>query len=122
LTATASANYSCGTISYYRIPLRPCVAGVGKPHWGITMRYVFAFFIPPLAIAMCGRWGHFTFNLIFWLVSLLFILFMGLGLIGWFLCTIHALIICRVSSIDKRIDRVVAAIQSQSAPPPMNRV
>ena len=80
------------------------------------MRYVLAFFLPPVAIAMCHRWGHFTFNLIFWLLSLLFILFMGLGLIGWLLCTIHALIVCRVYSVDKRVDRMVAAIQQSRSP------
>jgi hypothetical protein len=82
------------------------------------MRYVFAFFVPPVAIAMCHRWSHFTFNLIFWLLSLLFILFMGLGLIGWLLCTVHALAICKMSSLDKRVNRMVAAMQSQHAAPP----
>jgi uncharacterized integral membrane protein len=77
------------------------------------MRYVFAFLLPPLSIAMCKRWGHFTFNLIFWLISLPLIFFVGLGLIGWLLCTIHALIVCRISSVDKRVDRLVAAIQAQ---------
>ena len=75
------------------------------------MRYVFAFLLPPLSVAMCGRWGHFTFNLIFWLISLPLIFFVGLGLIGWLLCTIHALIVCRMSSLDKRLNRLVSAIQ-----------
>ena len=89
---------------------------------GPSMRYVLAFFLPPVSIAMCQRWGHFIFNLIFWLISLPLILFVGVGLIGWLLCTIHALIVCRVSSIDKRVDRMAAAIQSRSVPPPINRV
>jgi len=80
------------------------------------MRYVFAFFIPPVAIAMCGRWGHFTFNLIFWFISLFFILFFGLGLIGCLLCTIHALAICKMASLDRRVDRMVAAIQQGQSP------
>jgi hypothetical protein len=79
------------------------------------VRYLFAFLIPPLAIAMCKRWGHFVFNLIFWIISLPLIAFLGVGLIGWFICTIHAIIVCRVASADKRVDRVIAAIQSQGA-------
>jgi uncharacterized integral membrane protein len=77
------------------------------------MRYVLALFLPPVSIAMCGRWGHFTFNLIIWLISLPLILFLGVGLIGWLLCTIHALAVCKMSSIDKRVNRMVAAIQGQ---------
>ena len=75
------------------------------------MRYIVAVIVPPLAIAMCKRWGHFVFNLVVWLVSLPLILFLGVGLIGWLICTAHALIVCRMSSIDKRMDRLVNAIQ-----------
>ena len=77
------------------------------------MRYVLAFFLPPVSIAMCQRWGHFAFNLIIWLISLPLILFLGIGLIGWLVCTIHALAVCKMSSIDKRVNRRVAAIQGQ---------
>jgi uncharacterized membrane protein YqaE (UPF0057 family) len=86
---------------------------------GLSMRYVFAFILPPLGIALCGRWGHLMFNLLIWLVSLPLILFMGVGLIGWLLCTIHALAICRMSSLDKRVNRMVAAIQGQGARAPL---
>ena len=86
------------------------------------MRYVFAFFLPPLSIAMCHRWGHFTFNLIFWLAAIPMIAMLGIGIVMWIICVIHALAVCRMSSIDKRINRMVAAIQTQSAQPPMNRV
>jgi uncharacterized membrane protein YqaE (UPF0057 family) len=81
-----------------------------------VMRYIFAFLVPPLAIAMCGRWGHFVVNLIFWLISMPLIMFMGLGLIGWLICTIHAISICKVSSIDKRVNRIVGAIQNSQTP------
>jgi uncharacterized membrane protein YqaE (UPF0057 family) len=77
------------------------------------MRYVFAFFVPPLAIAMCQRWGHFVLNLIMWGISLPCILFLGLGLIGWLVCTVHAISICKMSSFDKRVDRIVSAVQGQ---------
>jgi hypothetical protein len=75
------------------------------------MRYIVAFIIPPLAIAMCGRWGHFIVNLVMWLVSLPLIFFLGIGLIGWAICIAHALIVCRMSSVDKRLNRLVNAIQ-----------
>jgi hypothetical protein len=81
------------------------------------MRYIFAFLVPPLAIAMCGRWGHFTLNLIFWIVSLP-LLFMGIGFIIWLICTSHALSVCKMSSLDKRVNRIVGAIQAQQ--PPVN--
>jgi uncharacterized membrane protein YqaE (UPF0057 family) len=80
------------------------------------MRYVFAFFLPPLSIAMCGRWGHFVFNLILFVVSLPLIFFVGLGLVGWLVCTIHALAVCKMSSIDRRVNRIVGAIQQSQSP------
>jgi hypothetical protein len=78
------------------------------------MRYLFAFLCPPLAILMCKRPGQFVINLVFWLASIPAIFFLGLGLIIWLICTIHALSVCRVSSIDKRVDRVVRAIEKRS--------
>ena len=84
------------------------------------MRYLVAFIVPPLAVAMCKRWGHFTVNLIFWLVSIPLILFMGVGIIVWLLCTAHALLVCRMSSIDKRVNKLVDAINEQSSGTPAN--
>jgi diacylglycerol kinase len=81
------------------------------------MRYLFAFLVPPLAVAMCGRWVHFAFNLIVWLISIPLIFFVGLGLIGWLLCTIHALVVCKMASVDKRVDRIVNAIQTERSSP-----
>jgi uncharacterized membrane protein YqaE (UPF0057 family) len=77
------------------------------------MRYLFAFLIPPLAVLMCKRPGQFVVNLIIWLVSIPAIFFLGLGLIGWLICTIHALSVCKMSSLDKRLDRMVKAIQTR---------
>jgi len=82
------------------------------------MRYLFAFFIPPLAVFMCRRPVQGIFNLLAWILSLFLIFAAGLGVIGWFLCTIHALICCRMSSIDKRLNRVVQAIEKRSAAAP----
>ena len=77
------------------------------------MRYIFAIFIPPLGILMCKRYGHFVVNLIFWLISLP-LCFFGFGVLLWLICIVHALSVCKVSSIDKRIDRVVAAIEGRT--------
>jgi hypothetical protein len=79
------------------------------------MRYLLAFLCPTLAILICKRPGQFVINLIFWLVSIPAIFFLGIGLIIWLVCTIHALSVCRVSSIDKRVDKVVRAIEKRSA-------
>jgi uncharacterized membrane protein YqaE (UPF0057 family) len=80
------------------------------------MRYLFAFIIPPLAIALCGRWVHFVINLVFSILAILMIPILGIGIVMWFLCTIHALSVCRISSVDKRVDRIVQAIQTQKGP------
>jgi uncharacterized membrane protein YqaE (UPF0057 family) len=77
------------------------------------MRYIFAVFVPPIGVLMCKRYGHFVVNLIFWLVSIP-LLFMGVGVILWAICAIHALSVCKVSSIDKRLDRVVKAIENRN--------
>jgi hypothetical protein len=58
------------------------------------VRYLLAFLAPPFAILACKKPIQFTLNLIVWLISLPLILFMGVGLIGWLLCTAHALIVC----------------------------
>jgi hypothetical protein len=80
------------------------------------MRYLFAFLLPPLAIAMCKRWGHFVVNLLFFIASFPMIFVLGIGLVMWLLCIVHALIVCRMSSVDKRVDRLVQAIQARPQP------
>jgi uncharacterized membrane protein YciS (DUF1049 family) len=46
-------------------------------------------------------------------VSIPAIFFLGLGLIGWLICTIHARSVCKMSSLDKRLDRMVKAIETR---------
>ncbi|MDB5324513.1 MAG: hypothetical protein JWM57_82 [Phycisphaerales bacterium] len=77
------------------------------------MRYVFAIFIPPVGVLMCHRPVHFVINLIVWLLAIPLVLVMGLGILLWLFCVIHALTVCRVSSMDKRLDRLVAAIATR---------
>lgn len=77
------------------------------------MRYIFAILIPPVALFICRRPIQGVFNLIFWLISLPLLVVFGLGIIVWVLCTIHAVIICITYGADKRLDRVVAAIQAR---------
>ena len=80
------------------------------------MRYFVAFIVPPVAVAMCKRWSHFAVNLILWLLSIPLMLFMGVGIIVWLICIAHAIAVCRMSSVDKRVDRIVSAVQqSQGA-------
>jgi hypothetical protein len=76
------------------------------------MRYLFAILVPPLGILLCKRPVHFVVNLVVWLISLPLVLFLGIGLIGWLACIAHAVAVCRMSSVDKRLDRLVDAIRS----------
>ncbi len=85
------------------------------------MRYIFALVIPPLGILMCKRWGHAIINLVFWIASFPLLFFFGIGIILWLLCVIHALALCRVSSIDKRVDKLVTAIEHRSGAPVADR-
>jgi hypothetical protein len=84
------------------------------------VRYLFAVIVPPLGILMCKRYGHFALNLIFWLASLPLLFFMGFGIVVWLICVIHAISVCKVSSIDKRLDRVVKAIEARNPSTPAN--
>ena len=80
------------------------------------MRYLFAFVLPPLAIALCGRWIHFVINLVFFILAIPMIPILGIGVFIWLLCILHAMAICRMSSVDKRVNRIVEAIQTQNSP------
>ena len=75
------------------------------------MRYLLAFIVPPFAILLCRRWFHFVVNLVLWLTSFPLMFFAGFGIIVWLLCTAYAIAICKTASLDKRLNRVVAAIQ-----------
>jgi hypothetical protein len=77
------------------------------------MRYIFAIIIPPVALFICGKPIQGVFNLIFWLISLPLLVVFGLGIVVWVLCTIHAMIVCVSYGADRRLDRVVAAIQTR---------
>ncbi|HEX8340118.1 MAG TPA: hypothetical protein VF624_04350 [Tepidisphaeraceae bacterium] len=81
------------------------------------MRYLLAIVTPPLGILLCKRPMHFVVNLVVWLISLPLVLFLGIGLIGWFVCIVHAVAVCRMSSVDKRLDRLVDAIRSSGPSP-----
>jgi uncharacterized membrane protein YqaE (UPF0057 family) len=78
------------------------------------MRYFFAIVLPPLGIFMCKRYVQFAVNLIFWLLGLILIPVFGIGLFIWLMCIAHAIMVCKVSSIDKRVDRIVNAIESRN--------
>jgi hypothetical protein len=51
--------------------------------------------------------------LIFFILSVP-LCFFGVGVLVWVICIAHALAVCKVSSIDKRIDRMVKAIEGRT--------
>jgi uncharacterized membrane protein YqaE (UPF0057 family) len=77
------------------------------------MRYLFAIFLPPLALLLCKKPIQAVLNLILWLVSIPLLFFFGIGVFVWLACSVHALIVCASCSADRRLDRVVAAIESR---------
>lgn len=79
------------------------------------MRYILAFFVPPLAILLCGKPFQFILNLIFWLASIPLIFMMGIGFFVWLICAAHAVIVCRSKFAEAQVGRIVSAIQSQGA-------
>lgn len=81
------------------------------------MRYLLAFFAPPFAVLACRKPVQFVLNLIFWLVSIPLLFLLGFGIVGWAICTVHAMVVCVTSSADRRLDRVVAAIEARSNQP-----
>jgi len=80
------------------------------------MRYLVSFIIPPLGILMCGRWVHAIVNLLLWISSVFLIPVFGLGFFVWIACIIYALAICKMSSADKRLNRMIEAIKETRSP------
>jgi hypothetical protein len=78
------------------------------------MRYILAIFIPPLAMVGCRKPIQLLINLAFWLLSLPLLLVMGIGAFVWLFCSIHALIVCSSCAADRRLDRIVNAIDARN--------
>jgi hypothetical protein len=78
------------------------------------MRYLLAFLLPPFAILSCKKPVQFVLNLVVWLISIPLIFFMGVGLIGWLLCTAHALIVCNFKRQELQLNRIVGAIEARN--------
>jgi hypothetical protein len=78
------------------------------------MRYLLAIFLPPFALLVCKKPIQFVINLVIWLVSLPLLFMFGIGVIGWGLCSAHALIVCVTQRSDRQMARVVAAIESRN--------
>jgi hypothetical protein len=78
------------------------------------MRYLLAIFLPPFALLACKKPVQFVLNLVVWLVSLPLILFMGVGLIGWAICTAHALIVIGFKRQEAQVSRIVSAIEARN--------
>ncbi|KTS84470.1 hemolysin BL lytic component L2 [Paenibacillus jamilae] len=66
------------------------------------MRYIIAFFLPPLAVLLCGKPGQAFFNL---LLCCLF----------WIPGVIHAFVVVGSHKADKRNEKLIKAIQRNNS-------
>lgn len=66
------------------------------------MKYLFAIFLPPLAVLLCGKPFQFLLNII-------------LTLLFWLPGIIHAVAVVGAYNADKRTEKLVRAINSQKA-------
>ena len=71
------------------------------------MRYLLALLLPPLAILLCGKLIQFTLNLILCIISVMTLLVL------WPLPVIHALLVVHSHLADKRIKRLVRAVEEK---------
>ena len=80
------------------------------------MIYVFAFFVPPLALLFNGQIFAAIFN------AMLFTLFLVLGLLFlspwlWLIAPLHAIVAIALRNEDRRHRELVAAIERSGVPP-----
>ena len=64
---------------------------------------------------LCGKPFQALFNLCLWVLSL-FLLIFGVGFALWAICSFHALMLCRISYADKRLNKVVKAMERSAQP------
>lgn len=58
------------------------------------MKYLAALFVPPLALLMIGKPGHFVLNASLWLISIPLTLMFGVFVVLWLACVAHAFGMC----------------------------
>jgi len=73
------------------------------------MRYLIAFFVPPLAVLLCGKPFVAILNAIFWLVSIA-LMVVGIGFLTVWAPVIHAMIVVGSHKADVRAQQQAAAI------------
>lgn len=78
------------------------------------MIYVFAFFVPPLALLFNGQIFASIFN------AMLFALFLVLGFLSpwlWLIAPLHAIVAIALRHEDRKHRELVAAIERHGPPP-----
>lgn len=58
------------------------------------MKYLVALVLPPLALLMVGKPGHFVLNACIWLISIPLTLMFGIFVVLWVACVVHAFGMC----------------------------
>ncbi|HEY2589572.1 MAG TPA: hypothetical protein VGI81_27750 [Tepidisphaeraceae bacterium] len=58
------------------------------------MKYVAALIVPPLALLMIGKPGHFVVNACLWILSIPLTLMFGIFVLLWLGCIVHAFGMC----------------------------
>jgi hypothetical protein len=74
------------------------------------MRYLFAIFIPPLAVLMCGRIFMAMIFAVLWVISIAGLFLFGLGALLWIALAIAAVMMVNGHDADKRQKQLIAAV------------
>lgn len=78
------------------------------------MLYLLAIFLPPIAIFLCGKPFQAIFNFIMCaLFIVISILSLGLVTPTWLIPVIHAWIVIRGHSHDKRTNKIIEALKNK---------
>lgn len=78
------------------------------------MRYLAAFLLPPLAVALCGRTVAALVNLFLYLLAWL-LLVLGIGFIFYLIAAVHACLVVSQYYADQRAEELKAVIQAAQA-------
>jgi uncharacterized membrane protein YqaE (UPF0057 family) len=78
------------------------------------MRYIAAFLLPPLAVAMCGRTLASLVNLVVYILAWL-LLVLGIGFIFYIIAAIHACLVVSQFYADRRAEELQKVILAAQA-------
>ncbi len=80
------------------------------------MIYLLAFFVPPLALLLIGRWFQAIFNLVLYVVAILLsltiVFWAPAGLIVWGICVLHAVLAINADKADRRNRELIEATRN----------